>query len=196
MAQDLKELFEKERKTAKGNMPHGHEARFEKHLEEAFPRKKDHGLPLLWIAAVITLLLFTTVGYLVLRNGDNINLTNMVDTQEEIQNTPAVTLGQLSPDLKKVENYYVNSINYELSLLEVNDDNKGLIDTYLKKLAQLDEEYKVLSEELNTMGPNDYTINALITNLQLKLQLLQQLKEKLRELKASKDEKSQLQHQA
>ena len=42
--------------------------------------------------------------------------------------------------------------------------------------------------ELNQLGPNDQTISALIKNLQLRLQLLQKLKEKLNEVQSSKNE--------
>jgi len=45
-----------------------------------------------------------------------------------------------------------------------------------------------LNTELNQIGPNDKTITALIKNLQLRLQLLQRLKEKLNEVQSSKSE--------
>jgi hypothetical protein len=98
------------------------------------------------------------------------------------------SLGDLSPDLKKVENYYVTSINLELSRLEVSGENKALVDDYMSRLSELDEEYKRLNIELNEIGPNDQTITALIKNLQLRLQLLQKLKLKLNQLKSSENE--------
>lgn len=47
------------------------------------------------------------------------------------------------------------------------------MDSYMERLAELNKEYHRLNEELNELGPNDQTINALIKNLQLRLQLLQ-----------------------
>ena len=58
----------------------------------------------------------------------------------------------------------------------------------MERLAELDKEYAVLNKELNEFGPNDETISALIQNLQLRLQLLQRLKEKLNQLKSSENE--------
>jgi hypothetical protein len=58
----------------------------------------------------------------------------------------------------------------------------------MEQLSGLDQEYKVLNNELNAMGPNDQTITALIKNLQLRLQLLLKLKNKLNELKSSENE--------
>ena len=75
-----------------------------------------------------------------------------------------------------------------MAQLEVSDENKLLVDGYMERLAELNTEYQLLTKELNTIGPNDQTISALIQNLQLRLQLLKKLKEKLTELKSSKNE--------
>ena len=61
--------------------------------------------------------------------------------------------------------------------------NKELIDSYLQKIRELTEEYKSLTLELNTNGVNDQTIDALISNLQLRLQLMKRLKKQLNTLK-------------
>ncbi|MBL4939362.1 MAG: hypothetical protein JKY16_03655 [Lutibacter sp.] len=58
-----------------------------------------------------------------------------------------------------------------------------MLDGYLEKIGELTQEYKILTNELNTEGVNEKTINALIDNLQLRLKLLYQLKEQLNELK-------------
>jgi hypothetical protein len=94
-----------------------------------------------------------------------------------------ISLGDLSPDLKKVENYYLANINLALSELEVSEANKAVVDGFMTQLAELDREYKKLNGELNALGPNDRTITALIRNLQLRLQLLYKLKDKVNELK-------------
>ena len=74
--------------------------------------------------------------------------------------------------MQKIESYYVANINLELANLEVSDENNDLVDSYMEQLAMLDAEYKKLNKELNTIGPKDQTIEALIQNLQLRLQLL------------------------
>ena len=112
----------------------------------------------------------------------------IVDKETENTKDQDYSLGDLSPDLKKIENYYVANINLELSRLEVSNENKALVDDYMRRLSELDKEYKRLNIELNEIGPNDQTINALIKNLQLRLQLLQKLKLKLDQLKSSENE--------
>ena len=112
----------------------------------------------------------------------------IVDKGTKNEQPQEYSLGDLSPDLKKIENYYVANINLELSRLEVSDENKGLVDDFMSRLSELDKEYQRLNTELNEIGPNDQTINALIKNLQLRLQLLQKLKLKLDQLKSSENE--------
>ena len=75
----------------------------------------------------------------------------------------------------------------ELAKLSINKENKELIDSFMKQLAELDKEYKRLNNELNELGPNEQTIEAMVANLQLRLELLFKLKQKLKEIKGSKD---------
>ncbi len=58
----------------------------------------------------------------------------------------------------------------------------------MNQLAELNGEYTKLSAELNEIGPNEQTITAMIKNLQLRLQLMHKLREKLNQLKSSKNE--------
>jgi uncharacterized protein YeeX (DUF496 family) len=76
----------------------------------------------------------------------------------------------------------------ELSEIEISDDNKAMVDGYMERLAQLNKEYLELNKELNTIGPNDQTIAALIRNLQLRLELLYKLNDQLNSLKSSENE--------
>ena len=114
--------------------------------------------------------------------------TTVVSKGENVDDLEGISLGDLSPDLKKVENYYVANINLELSNLHVSEDNKAMVDSFMEQLLTLNEEYKILNEELNKIGPNDQTISAIIKNLQLRLELLQKLKKKINKLKTSKNE--------
>ena len=92
------------------------------------------------------------------------------------------TLGDVSPDLKKVEDYYLANINLELSKIELTPENKDMFDGYVQRLEDLKKEYKTLSIELTDNGPNEQTINALINNLKFRLNLLHRLKEQLKTL--------------
>ncbi|MEM9143575.1 MAG: hypothetical protein AAGA86_11350 [Bacteroidota bacterium] len=187
MGQDLRELFKKEREAGGPKMKSGHKARFAERLAAEIPRRKTVWYPYKIAAAV---LLFLGVGVFIysLSTGKGLETPRVVQKNLEPKEDGGISLGDLSPDLKKVEEYYMASIDLELSQLEVSKDNRMLVDSFMERLGDLNSEYKRLNTELNEMGPNDQTINALIKNLQLRLELLQKLKSKLSELKSSKNE--------
>ena len=187
MSQDLKELFEKEREEREHRIKAGHEERFLKLLEDKLPKEKKSSFSLFKIAAAVLILL--TAGYFGFQKYSEEPLKDSIVTKDvDIIEQKGISLGDLSPDLKKVENYYVANINLELSKLDMSKDNEALIDSFMQQLEDLDAEYKILNNELNNMGPNDQTISALVQNLQLRLQLLQKLKKKLNDLNTSKNE--------
>ncbi|TDT47527.1 hypothetical protein CLV90_1603 [Maribacter spongiicola] len=187
MEQDLREMFKKDREEQRHTIKHGHEERFLKKLEESTPVQKKTDKGWLKIAASVAVIISIGLGFLYFnKNADN--KTTVVDNINTEEQKSEFTFGDLSPDLKKVESYYVANINLELAKLEVSPDTKELIDSFMEQLNNLNIEYKTLNIELKELGPNDQTITALIENLQLRLQLLQKLKRKLNELKLSKNE--------
>ncbi|MBD0779180.1 hypothetical protein HPE56_15375 [Maribacter sp. ANRC-HE7] len=187
MAQDLRDLFKKEQCEEGFAMTKGHEQRFEQLLEKELPQKRKNPFFFVKIAAAILVLIGSGLFFYMHR--DNTGITTTIVTENPDKDTKTgISLGDLSPDLKKVENYYVANINLELSKLDVSGDTKDMVESYMERLSELNAEYKNLNFELNQIGPNDQTISALIKNLQLRLQLLQQLKSKLNEIQSSKNE--------
>lgn len=191
MGQDLRKMM-REGVEETPRLSQGHEAKFASKLESNFgsrPIKKER-LPWLKIASVA--LVFITVsifGYYSLTDNNQVIIADSTDDGNVTLVNKQMTLGDISPDLKKVEDFYTAGINVQLASLEITDDTKDLIDGYMEQLAELNSEYETLNKELNTMGPTESTITALIDNLQLRLQLLFKLKNKLKELKNQNNEK-------
>ena len=176
MAQDIRKLFKEEPKVSSHKMPKGHEARFLDKLDEALPKQTSRPLfSFLNIAASVVILIGLSFGAYKYFNQS----VEEVIPETVVQKSP---LGEISPQLKKVEDYYLANINLELSEMKVTPENKEMFDGYLSQLEELNKEYNVLSDELTTSGPTERTINALIDNLKFRLNLLYRLKEKLNEL--------------
>ena len=190
MARHLRELFERERKVERYAMKSGHAGRFQDRLEREFPKQNGkRSYFRLSVAASLVLALGLGIYWVSqTRKSNPDSNTTIVDVETRTANSVGISLGDLSPDLKKIEDYYVANINLQLSALEFDTSTKTLVDGYMERLAELDQEYERLNTELNTLGPNDDIIAALIKNLQLRLQLLQRLKTKLNQLKSSKNE--------
>ncbi len=188
MEQDLRELFKADQKYNKPKLKSGHEKRFLKRLDnERFVRKKK-SYTLLKIAA--TVLIIISVAVFSYKNNSTTEPLNTTVVSKVPKNNKAITLGDLSPDLKKVEDYYETTIHVALYNLEVSEENKSLVNSYLEQLTTLNSEYEKLNLELNESGPNDQTISALIRNLQLRLQLLQRLRKKINQFKTVKNDQT------
>lgn len=185
MAQDLKNMFNEDRLKIQNGMPEGHEARFLKKLNQDHPTTSIKKRFSIWsIAASVVALLGLSFGaYQFVNPGESI-------TDPKSKVVTLKSLGDVSPDLKKVEDYYVANINLELANVKLTPENKDLFDSYIVRLEELNKEYNRLSFELTENGPNELTVSALIDNLKLRLNLLYRLKEQLRELNTS-DENQQ-----
>ncbi|MBC8768968.1 hypothetical protein H4O18_13280 [Arenibacter sp. BSSL-BM3] len=188
MSQDLREMFKRIDSVSKESMKDGHEERFLKRMEEELPMAKRASFPLYKIAASLIILFgLGALIFIKISVPEPIDAT-VVEKGIAFPEEKGISLGDLSPDLKKVEDYYMVNINLELSQLKISDRNKALIDSFMEQLEALNVEYKKLNTELNEIGPNDQTITALIKNLQLRLLLLHKLRDKLQELKKISNE--------
>ncbi len=177
MAQDIREMLKSDDKLSADKMPQGHENRFLTKLESQNSKKGN--LTFFYLKIAASVVIFLGLGY---------GGLNYLDKSENIpENKPQEmvqlkTLGDVSPSLKKVEDYYVANINLELANMDINGDNKELFDGYILKLEELNKEYERLSIELTESGPNELTVSALIDNLKFRLNLLYRLKIQLEQL--------------
>ncbi len=190
MGQDIRKMM-RDYQPGTPKLAEGHEARFEAKLIAA--GTKESGVStFLWLKIAAVVVAFVAVGsfafYSINGSGEDTSITTADTDNIETIAQSGITLGDISPDLKKIEAYYMTGINVQLASLQVTDDNKELVDGYMARLAELDIEYDKLNNELNEVGPTEVTITALIENLQLRLELLFKLKNKLKELKNQNNE--------
>lgn len=192
MAQDIRNMFRDADPDTQDKLNEGHQLRFEQKLDSALPQKsRSNSFFFMKIAAIFLVAL--AIGFFYFSNSNNSGTdTQIVDTPEEenvdqILNESQFQLSDISPEFKQIESYYLAGINMELAKLEVNNDNKALIDAFMLQMEELDKEYQRLNTELQETGPNEQTIEAMIANLQLRMDLLRKLKSKLNEIKNSKN---------
>jgi hypothetical protein len=156
-----------------------HRSVFEQKLQRELHRKSTGPLKFLMVAASV-LMLFS-LGYLV---------TNEQKVPEQQLEVPVskVSLEEFSPELKKIENYYLTAISFEMANLSVTDENKMILDGYFDKMKILTQEYQMESEKLQIDKIDEQLINNLIDNLQMRLQLMIDLKNELKKLKKQQNE--------
>ncbi|MGB5394108.1 MAG: hypothetical protein WBN16_07650 [Lutimonas sp.] len=170
---DIQEIIRSE-KTAKP-LPENHKLVFEQKLDRAF-HQKDLFKPLL-IAA--SMLLFFGLGLY--------NFSSTDEKQVKPHVSDYVSVGDFSPELKKLENYYITAINYQLANLNVDESGKEILAEYLKKLNELTQSYKLLSQKLQKDEIDEALINALIDNLQMRLGLMLELKNELKKINSNEN---------
>ncbi|WP_299838185.1 hypothetical protein [uncultured Tenacibaculum sp.] len=164
MKRDIRELFKGDE--FEKELPENHRIEFLEKLKatnekKKFPFKKIVG----YVASVVVLISV----YLFLPK-------NKIDEKNQ----------QLLLHVQQIETEYLKNINTEWNnFLELTNDEK-LIEKYDEKLKELSADYKVLSSKLNE-NPNDINVlEALISNLQKRLQTLKDIQEHIKSLKQKK----------
>jgi len=177
MKVDIKEKLNEEMMLRE--MSNDHRSVFEKKLKKELHSAKGFPIRYLMIAASVIVLF-----------GMGFVFTMTQETpKEEIQVAETkVSLEEFSPELKKLENYYLTAINFELANLKVTDANKAVLQDYFRKMNTLTNEYKLQSEQLQIDKVDEELINNLIDNLQMRLQLMIELKNELKKLKSKENE--------
>jgi hypothetical protein len=96
-----------------------------------------------------------------------------------------MTLGQVSPQYKEVENYYI----HQVSLMEgeiVNTDlqnNPGQKEMLVKEMKSMDSVYVSLQKELKANPNDERIINAMIEHYQTKLEVMTYIVNQLKTLR-------------
>jgi len=177
MKVDIREKLKKEKMLRE--LSNDHRSIFEKKLQKELHRKSGGSFQYLMIAASVIMLF--AMGYVLTLNQDS--------PIEQIQAPSAkVSLEEFSPELKKIENYYLTAINLELANLDVTEGNKLILQEYFRRMNSLTNEYKLQSEQLQIDKIDEELINNLIDNLQMRLQLMIELKNELKKLKSKENE--------
>ncbi|ANH60409.1 hypothetical protein [Dokdonia donghaensis] len=199
MAQDIRELIKSE-SGEQEQLREGHLSRFEQLLEERMPEEQKPSKPkggiFLWMKIAAVLIIAGGIVMMVYNNAfakaeDAPIVQATPENTETVE--PEILLSAISPEFKKVEDYYLASVNLEIARLEITDDNKELIDAFMKQLSDLDAEYKSLNREITESGVSEEMVNAMIENLKLRVELMIKLKAKLKEMKNAAQQEAAIQ---
>jgi hypothetical protein len=170
-----KDLFEDEEPST------GHLERFNRKLEKRFQVNavKRSIVPYLLKAAVVTLL---------------ITLSSLWTWDHFIRKgSTRMTLGQVSPQYKEVENYYVHQVNMmEGEIVNVDlKNNPEQKATLLKELKSMDSTYVSLQKELKANPNDERIINAMIEHYQTKLEVMSYIVNQLKTIRNGNHNKNE-----
>ncbi len=158
----------------------GHFERFNRKLEARFSVHvvKRSIVPYLLRAAVVTLL---------------VTLSSLWTWEHFLRpDRNRMTLGQVSPQYKEVENYYVHQVNImesELVNIDLNNnpEQKKML---LSEIKSMDSVYVQLQKELKANPNDERIINAMIEHYQTKLEVLTYIVNQLKAIRNENQTKS------
>jgi hypothetical protein len=165
----------------------GHFERFNRKLEVRFRYNapKRSIVPYLLRAAVVTLL---------------VTLSSLWTWDHFIRTgNSRMTLGDVSPQYKEVENYYIHQVNLmesEIGTVEMksNPEQKEML---MREMKTMDSTYISLQKELKANPNDERIINAMIEHYQTKVEVMSYIVNQLKEIRnenqnSNDDEKVQL----
>lgn len=105
------------------------------------------------------------------------------------QEASAKDLASISPEMAETQNFFTATISDELAKLnnETSPETKVLVDDALNQLEILETEYEKLKEDLSESGDDKRVIYAMISNFQNRIDLLQNVLQKIDEIKQLKN---------
>jgi len=163
-------------------LPQGHKKRFKARLsgqKRSFP----------WLRVAAVLIVAVLSGVIVHQNSTFFRADEQMVEKDDTDKE--VNLENISPELATLEDYYETSIQLKIANLENSGSFQEMVKTYFNELEILEKEYKSLKQQLLSAGTQGAVIQSMIENLQLRLELLQELDQRINELKQLKNEKHQ-----
>ncbi|WP_418639124.1 hypothetical protein [Winogradskyella sp.] len=157
MKQDIRNLFKEEDELK--TLPEDHSTEF---LEKLRKQSKKE-LSFSWLKIVAVLLIALTIGFSVYYN------------QPE-----AVKVSPIIAQVEAVEAEYLASIEEEWQSFVAIADDAVLVERFRKKLKDLDADYQDISLQFKGDSNNILVIEALVENLQTRLQILKDIQKHIK----------------
>ncbi|GAB4189843.1 MAG: hypothetical protein OHK0057_30740 [Thermoflexibacter sp.] len=156
-------------------------------LDEKQPAQKQVRLvPItkLWqMAAVFTALIVCMIGFQIYYNSQN-----KQKKIAKIENAGNISLESIYPELAEAEQFYFMQIEQKRQELKKYNLAGTKTDSETEEyLSELDKAYKELKKELNT-NSNELVISEMVRNLQIRIDLLNQQLEVLKQIEKMKEE--------
>ncbi|MFD1016555.1 hypothetical protein [Winogradskyella rapida] len=155
MKQDIRTLFSEEDDLK--TLPKNHRTEFADKLKKQSQLKRR---PYAWLGVAAILIIALTIGF------------NRVDIQSyDNQDSPSPIVAQI----ESVEAEYLADIETEWQNFIALADDPVLVERFRKKLKDLDADYKAISVQFKADANNILVIEALVENLQTRLQILKDI---------------------
>jgi hypothetical protein len=166
MQKDIRNLFKDEDVSGK-KLPESHRNEFLEQLKASKPEKeKTTNYKLVYKIAVM-LALFFAIGFVVFNQFK----------KEAIEMVETSTIEQ---QMERIEQQYLANIETEWQNFLALAKDENLIKRYKKRLNNLDKDYQEISKDFKNDTNNILVIEALVENLQTRLQILKDIQDHIK----------------
>ncbi|MGJ8550846.1 hypothetical protein [Winogradskyella wichelsiae] len=155
MKQDIRNLFNEEDDLK--TLPENHRIEFVEKLKKQSKPKQN---PYAWLSAAAILIIALTIGF---------NAMEMKSKPELKQTSPIIA------QVEAVEAEYLANIETEWQSFIAIADDAVLVERFRKNLEDLDNDYQDISLQFKEDSNNILVIEALVENLQTRLQILKDI---------------------
>lgn len=152
----------------------GHQDRFLEKLraaglEDSTPVKATRSFPWKYLSIAASLALLITLGAGLFKGGLN---------QENED-----------PEVRKAEVYFTSLIDTEMERIksEVTPETRVLVEDAMKQLDKLETDYRNIEDQLKAGGNNEQLLHAMIMNFQTRIDLLQEVLERMEQVKTMRN---------
>ncbi len=97
-------------------------------------------------------------------------------------------MASVSPEMAQTQNFFTSAISNELAKLEAEftPETAIIVEDALKQIEILESKYELLKKDLSESGDDSRVIYAMISNFQNRIDLLQNVIQKIEEIKQLK----------
>lgn len=168
MKQDIRDLFSEEEDLK--TPPQHHRNEF---LDKLNQQKQSKNKRYRWIGAVALVVVALTIGFAL------------------FPKQPTENISPFIAQVEAVEAEYLKEINAEWKNFVALADDEVLVERFKKKLNELDNDYKIISNQFKSDVNNIQVVEALVENLQTRLQILKDIQKHIKILNQKNEQYEQ-----
>ena len=168
---DLKTYISNNKNQFETEPEEGHFERFKDLLDQQTKVRKISILPaLLKVAAIVVLVVLSSLW----------TYDKIFNNQRE----SGLSLGDISPEYYEVEEFFVQEVSFKFNQIQ---NSEALSDStqkvmVMRELSEMDSIYNTMKKDLQTSPNDERVINAMIEHYQVKLEVMTNLLEQLKEI--------------
>ena len=138
MQQDIRKMLEGYKEESV-DLSANHSNKFEDLLQSEMHHQKPKKKNFKWLSIAASIVLLVSLGF-------NFIHQKGIEVEPIETDSKQISLGSISPEFNTIETYYTNSINLEISQLDLSEESKEIVDGYLLKISEAHQRIQIINQ--------------------------------------------------